>query len=79
MDYFRAFLCLGLFGFLGYAVIFDILPAQGGSSKTRALKSMLNGATDQYGVMPIGLGLIALGVALAAFFVLRHRRLAQYE
>ena len=40
---------------------------------------MLNGATDQYGVMPIGLGLIALGVALAAFFVLRHRRLAQYE
>ena len=79
MDYVRAVLCLGLFSFLSYAVIFDIIPANGGSSKTRALKGAMNSATEQVGVIPTGLGLFAIGLALAAFFVIRHRRYAEYE
>ena len=75
MNYVRAMLCLGLFGWLGWVVLTDAFPSgDGGSSKTRALKGMISTITDQFGTIQTGFGLIILGALLAIFFLMRQRR-----
>ena len=75
MNYVRALLCLGLFGWLGWAVLTDGFPdGDGGSSKTRALHGMITTATDKYGTIETGFGLIMVGAFLAIFFLMRQRR-----
>jgi hypothetical protein len=73
MRYVQALIALGLFGWLSWSVATGAFPGgDGGSSKTRALKSMVDSATESYGVMPTAAGLAAIGVALALFFLMRR-------
>ncbi len=75
MNYVRAILCLGVFGWLGWAVLADAVPGDdSGSSKTRALKGMVSSATDQFGTIQTGFGLIIVGALLAIFFLMLQRR-----
>lgn len=75
MSHIRALLCLGLFGWLGYAVLTDSFPgSDGGSSKTRALKTFVDSATEQYGVLETATGLFTIGVALAFIMIMLGRR-----
>lgn len=75
MRYVQAVLALGLFGYFGYAVLADALPASdSGSSKTRALVGLIENATERFGTTETGLGLIAVGILLAMFFVGRARQ-----
>ena len=77
MNYVRAILCMGLFGWLGWAVLADAFPSgEGGSSKTRALKGLVDTATDQFGTIQTGIGLMAFGAVLAIYFLMRQRRAA---
>lgn len=73
MKYVQAIIALGLFGWLGYATFTNSLPGgDGGSSKTRALKNAITGATDHFGVTNTSLALAGFGVLLAAFFLMRR-------
>lgn len=73
MRYVQALIVLGLFGWLSWSVATGtLLAGDGGSSKTRALKSMVGYATDSLGVMTTAAGLAAIGIGLAAFFILRR-------
>ncbi len=78
MKYIQSTIVLGLFGWLSYIVFFDAFPVgEGGSSKTRALKSLISGATEQFGVIQTSIGLVVIGLLLAGFFLLRRE--ADYE
>lgn len=80
MHYIRAVICLGLFGWLGYSVLTDSFPGgDNGSSKSRALNNMIDNATDAFGVMQTGMGLFAIGAALALFFVIKQHREPEFE
>ncbi|MDI3335252.1 hypothetical protein QKW60_02440 [Defluviimonas aestuarii] len=73
MRYVQALISLGLFGWLSWSVATGAFPGgDGGSSKTRALKSMVGSATDNFGVMPTAAGLAVIGIGLALFFLLRR-------
>lgn len=73
MKYVQATTSLGLFGWLAWAVATGVLPGgDGGSSKTRALKALAGSATESFGVMTTAAGFAALGIGLAAFFLLRR-------
>ena len=73
MKYVQAAISVGLFGWLGFAVFTYSFPGgDGGSSKTRALKGMISSATEGIGVTQTSLGLVAIGVVLAAFFLMRR-------
>lgn len=73
MKYVQAAIALGLFGWLGFAVFTDTFPdGEGGSGRTRALKGLISSATEQLGVVQTSLGLITIGVLLAAFFLKRR-------
>lgn len=77
MKYVQAFLAIGLFGWLGFAVFTDTLPGgSGGSSKTLALKAFMARMTDQFGVTTTAAALVAIGVVLAAFFLMRRETYA---
>ena len=72
MKYVQALISLGLFGWLAFAVATDTVPGgEGGSSKTRALKSAISTATDQFGTMGTAAGLAVVGIVLAMFFMMR--------
>lgn len=74
MKYVQAVIAMGLFGWLGYAVLTDSVPdGSSGSGKTRALKSMVTTATDKFGETETGIGLIAFGLILALLFLMRGR------
>lgn len=78
MKYVQSIIALGLFGWLGYAVFTDTFPdGEGGSGKTRALKGLIDNATAEFGVMQTSIGLVSIGLVLAAFFLLRRE--AEYE
>ncbi|MEO3413353.1 hypothetical protein AAFO92_01715 [Roseovarius sp. CAU 1744] len=73
MRYVQAFVSLGLFGWLAYAVATDTFPGgDGGSSKTRAVKSVITSATDEFGTVQTALGLAVVGIVLAMFFLMRR-------
>jgi hypothetical protein len=73
MKYVQAVLALGLFGWLSYAVFTDTFPGgESGSSKTRALKGLVSNFTEQFGVTQTAIGLAAVGLLLAAFFLSRR-------
>ena len=73
MRYIQALIALGLFGWLSWSVATgSLLAGDGGSSKTRALKSMVGYATENFGVMTTAAGLAAIGIGLALFFLLRR-------
>lgn len=73
MKYVQAAIALGLFGWLGYAVFTDSFPdGESGSGKTRAIKGLISSATEQFGTVQTSLGLMAVGLLLAAFFLLRR-------
>lgn len=74
MKFVQAFITLGLFGWLGYAVFTDTLPLGdgGGSSKTNGLKTLIDNAIGQFGPDMTALGLFGFGVLLALFFVSRQ-------
>lgn len=73
MKYVQAAISIGLFGWFGFAVFTDSFPGgDGGSSKTQALKGLISAATEEFGVTQTSLGLVAVGVVLAAFFLMRR-------
>ena len=73
MKYVQALISLGLFGWLAFAVATDTVPGgEGGSSKTRALKSVITSATDEFGTMETAAGLAVVGLLLAMFFLMRQ-------
>ena len=73
MKYVQAIISLGFFGWLAWAVATGVFPGgDGGSSKTRALKAMVGSATESFGVMTTAAGFAAIGIGLAAFFLLRR-------
>lgn len=73
MKYVQAAIVMGLFGWLSYSVYTDTLPGgDGGSSKTRILKEMVSSMTDQFGVVQTSAGLAAIGLLLAAIFLMRR-------
>ena len=73
MKFVQAFITLGLFGWLGYAVYTDTLPfGDGGSSKSRGIKTLIDNAIGQFGPEMTALGLLGFGVLLALFFVSRR-------
>lgn len=73
MKYVQAIISLGLFGWLSYAIFTDTFPGgEGGSSKTRALKGFISNTTEQFGVTQTAIGVAAIGLLLAAFFLLRR-------
>ncbi|MCY1126907.1 hypothetical protein OU426_08580 [Frigidibacter sp. RF13] len=73
MKYVQAIIALGLFGWASYAVLTDSFPGgEGGSSKTRALKSVVTAATDQFGTLQTAAGLAVFGLLLALFFLRRQ-------
>ena len=79
MKYVQAAIVLGLFGWLSYAVFTDTLPGgDGGSSKTRALRSMVTSATEKFGVVETSVGLAVVGILLAAFFLMRRNEEYEY-
>ena len=79
MNIVKALISFGLFSGLGWAVWtgqFD--GASNGSSKTRALKSVVDKLTGEFGVEPTALALVGTGVMLALFFIIMHRREGGY-
>jgi len=77
MHYVQAIISIGFFGWLGYAIAFDALPASdGGSSKTRALMAAVDKMTTEFGPGLSGMALVVVGFLLAAFFI---RRGSAYE
>lgn len=79
MKYVQALISIGLFGWLGYAVLSGTFPGgDGGSSKTRALKGVVEMLTGKFGVTETGLGLIAFGILLALFFLMRRQPAEEY-
>ena len=73
MKYIQALISLGLFGWLAFAVATDSIPGgDGGSSKTRALNSIVTSATDEFGTMETAMGLAVFGLLLAMFFLMRR-------
>ena len=75
MNIARAIISLGLFGWFGWAVWTGNVPGGDvGSSKTRALRSFVDGTTSQYGVETTAFVLFGIGAALALFFFMLHRR-----
>ena len=74
MRYIQAICSIGLFGFLAYCAATQSFPGgEGGSSKTRALRSFVTSTTEQFGPVQAAAGFAAIGILLALFFVLRHR------
>ena len=72
MRYVQAMIAVGLFGWLGYAVAFDALPAfEGGSSKTRGLMSLVESVTQSIGSGLTGALLLSIGVVIA-WYVLKR-------
>ena len=69
----RAVLCLGLFGYFGYAVWTGQFEG-GSSSKSRAISGVINTVTERFGVEGTSIMLIALGVILAFFFMILQAR-----
>ena len=75
MNIIRALISLGLFGGLGWAVWTGQFDGDsGGSSKSRALKSAIDGVTDRFGVETTAMALVGVGVLLAVVFLMLHRR-----
>ena len=73
MKYIQALLSAALFGWLGYALLTDTLPGgEGGSSKTRGLKSLVDSATQNVGVQNTAYVCFGIGVMLALFFLFRE-------
>ena len=73
MKFVQAFITLGLFGWLRYAVFTDTLPlGDSGSSKTRGVRTLVENATAHFGPDMTALGLVGFGVLLALFFVSRQ-------
>lgn len=77
MKYIQALIALGLFVWLAHMTFTGTLPGgEGGSRKGMALRAMVDRATEQFGVETTSVGLLCVGVLLAAFFLTRH---GQYE
>ena len=75
MNIVRAIIAFGLFTGLGWAVWTGQFDGDsGGSSKSRALKNLVDGVTGRFGVEMTAMGLIGVGVVLALFFIMLHRR-----
>jgi hypothetical protein len=73
MKFVQAFLALGLFGGLAFAVFTGSLPqSDGGSSKSRALMTMVNDATARFGPDMTALGLMGFGALIALYCVSRR-------
>ena len=72
MHYVQAVISIGLFGWLGYAIMFNQLPSgDGGSSKTRALMGIVDNLTASLGQGMTGAICMSFGVLLAFFFLRR--------
>ena len=71
MRFVIAFISLGLFSWLSYAVYFGTINFSdgGGSSKTRALKAAVSRAIETYGAETTALALLGVGAALAFGFI----------
>ena len=65
----RAILCLGLFGFLGYAVWTKQFVG-GSSSKVQALNDVVATVTERYGTEVTSIFLFAAGIILAFLFLI---------
>ena len=75
MEIVRAIISLGLFGWLGWAVWTDNIPGgDGGSSKTRGLRGLVDSLTESFGVEASAFTLFGIGAALALYFFFRHLR-----
>ncbi len=73
MRFVQAILALGLFGYFGFEVLSGGMIDDGaGSRKGMALRSAINAASEKFGTTETGLGLIAIGILLAMFFVGRR-------
>ncbi|MGB3179396.1 MAG: hypothetical protein WBC68_11060 [Albidovulum sp.] len=78
MKYVQAVISIGFFGWLAFAVFTGAFPGgDGGSSKTRALKSMVGSAIDTYGAFTTAFGIGVIGLVLAGFFLVRGREVAE--
>ena len=72
-----AYISAGLFGWLGYSVWTGTYEV-GHTGKSRALGSLIDSATDQYGTQATSILLYAAGIILAFFFlILAARREAE--
>ena len=72
MHYVQAIISIGFFGWLGYAIAFDALPGEdGGSSKSRALMTMVDRVTGELGTNLTAALCLGLGLILAALFIRR--------
>ena len=69
----RAILCLGLFGYFGYAVWTDQF-AGGSSSKARAVGDVIGMVTERFGVEGTSIMLVSLGVILAFYCMILQAR-----
>ena len=79
MNIVRAIIAFGLFTGLGWAVWTGQFDGDsGGSSKSRALKNIVDGVTDRFGVETTAMGLVGVGILLALIFVILHRRDQDY-
>ena len=73
MKYVQALVSVALFGWLGFALLTDSVPGgEGGSGKTRKLKSIMESATQNFGVENTAYLCFGIGVLLAILFLLRE-------
>lgn len=71
----RAILAVALFSWLSFAVLTDTLPgSDGGSSKTRELKGLVDSATAKFGLLTTSVTLFMTGILLAFIFLMWRRR-----
>jgi hypothetical protein len=74
VQYVQAILATGLFGWYGYAIAFDALPGDGGSSsKSRILHVISDALTAQLGPVFAGALIAFAGFVLATYFIARAR------
>ena len=66
MRYIQAIVAIGLFGWLAFMVTFDRFPeGDGGSSKTRGLKVLVDNITQSIGPGLTGALLLMAGITIA--------------
>lgn len=70
MNTISAYIALGLFGWLGYAVWTGVFEAVG-SGRSRGLGGLIQVATERFGPEATSIYLFAIAIILAFFFLIR--------